>query len=393
LLGLAAFLGTAATGCAQSRPFFPRRAQPKPPPQVVPEDPPAARNPVVQAAHKADAEPQARKPRNILALTGGGAYGAFTAGVLNGWTRTDKRPEFDVVTGVSTGSLIAPFALLGPKYDAELKRAYTEVRHRDMLSLRSVPTIPFRDSVASSAPLRRMVETAITDEVVVAIAAEHAKGRRLYVATTQLDTRKPVVWDVGAIAARGGKDARRLVCDVMVASCSVPGVFPPVAIEGEGEARGKTELHVDGGVTSSVFVPQQVLEAAKAGPNDPPANLYVIVAGRYYPEVAPVRPRLIGVLKASGGALLRANVRKDVTNLYHLSKLAGVKFHSVALPPDFQGDEGNLDFDQDTMTRMFVEGVKVGTDGPMWDTTPPEHGPGDADDIRTGPRPRRRDKD
>jgi len=389
LLGLLVLLGTASVGCAQTRPFFPRRKAPKPPPDPpaeVPDSPPPQSDPVVRAAHQEAAEPtQARRPQNILALSGGGSYGAFSAGVLNGWTRTDKRPGFDVVTGVSTGALIAPFAFLGPKYDPDVKKAYTEIRQRDVFALRSVPTIPFRDAVASSSGLRRMVEAAVTDEIMAAVAAEHRKGRRLYVGTTQLNTKKAVVWDVGGIALQGGAEARRLVCDVMVASCAIPGVFPPVPIESE---KGRPELHVDGGVTATVFVPSQVLESARARSGDVAANLYVLVAGKYYPETAPVRPRLVGVLKASGGAMLRANYRKDVANLYLTSKLSGVKFHSLALRQDFGIEETSIDFDQATMNKLYVEGVKAGVDGPVWDVTPPDGGTGDADDIRTGPRRR-----
>jgi predicted acylesterase/phospholipase RssA len=386
LIGLAALLWTATVGCAQTRPFFPRRTpmKPSPPPAEVPENPPA---PLAQAAHQEPAE-AARRPRNILALSGGGSYGAFTVGVLNGWSRTDKRPEFDVVTGVSTGALVAPYAFLGPKYDAVMKKAYTELRQKDVFALRVVATIPFRDAVASSSGLRRMVEAGLTDEVMAALAAEHKKGRRLYVGTTQLNTKKTVVWDVGGIAAQGGKDARRLICDVMVASCSIPGVFPPVPI---GSESGKAELHVDGGVTSTLFVPAQVMDAAKAKPGEAPADLYVVVAGKYYSETAPVRPRLIGVLKASGGAMLRASYRKDVSNLYLASKLAGVHFHSLALRQDYEIEETSIDFDQAAMHKLYVEGVKVGVDGPAWDAAPPDRGPGEADDIRTGPRRRGRD--
>jgi predicted acylesterase/phospholipase RssA len=176
----------------------------------------------------------------------------------------------------------------------------------------------------------------------------------------------------------------------MVASCSIPGVFPPVPI---GSESGKAELHVDGGVTSTLFVPAQVMDAAKAKPGEAPADLYVVVAGKYYSETAPVRPRLIGVLKASGGAMLRASYRKDVSNLYLASKLAGVHFHSLALRQDYEIEETSIDFDQATMHKLYVEGVKVGVDGPAWDAAPPDRGPGEADDIRTGPHPRRRGRD
>jgi hypothetical protein len=153
--------------------------------------------------------------------------------------------------------------------------------------------------------------------------------------------------------------------------------------------RGKTELHVDGGVTTTVFVPSQVLEAAKPKSGEGEANLYIIVAGKYFPDEAPVRPRLVKVLKASGWALLRAYVRKDIGNLYLESKLDGVKFHALALRPDFPIEESNIDFDHAMMNKLFVEGVKVGVEGPTWDTTPPDRGPGEPDEIRTGSRPRR----
>jgi predicted acylesterase/phospholipase RssA len=332
--------------------------------------------------------PQERRPRNILALSGGGAYGAYTAGVLNGWSKTDKRPEFDVVTGISTGALIAPMAFLGPKYDPELKRGYTEIHKRDVFAVRNWATIPFRDAVANNAPLRRMVEATLSDDVLAEIAAEHRKGRRLYIGTTVLETRRPVVWDVGAIAARGGPDARRQICDIMIASCSIPGVFPPVPIAVEMDGKPKTELHVDGGVTTSVFVPPQVLEAAagKEGKDLPGsgANVYVIVSGKYYPGPAPVKPRLVRVLRASGGALLHAQTRRDVANLYHMCKLAGVNFQAIALRQDFPADEAGLEFDQKVMAQLFAEGVKVGVDGPVWDATPPVRGPGEPDEIRSG---------
>jgi predicted acylesterase/phospholipase RssA len=337
-----------------------------------------------------------RQPRNILALSGGGAYGAFTAGVLNGWTRSNNRPEFDVVTGVSTGALIAPMAFLGPQYDDEIKKFYTEIRQRDVFSIRAWATIPFRDAVATSAPLRRVIAAGITDDVVAAIAAEHRKGRRLYVATTHLGSRRTVVWDLGAIAARGGPDARKQLCDILLASCSIPGVLPPVPLAVDTDGKTHTELHVDGGVTTSVFIPPQVLEAARPSADRPvltPPNLYVIVAGKYYPESAPVRPRVFRVLKASGGALLHAQARRDLSNLYHMAKLTGVGYHSVALPASSLIRDAAMDFDQAVMSRLYAEGVKVGVAGPVWDTAPPERGAGETDDIRTGAHLRRKKGD
>ncbi len=319
-----------------------------------------------------------RPAKTILALSGGGSYGAFTAGVLTGWSRTNTRPEFDVVTGVSTGALIAPLAFLGPDYDRLMRRFYTEVGQTDIFKRRYWAAVPFAASVATSGPLHDILDYGITPEVVAAIAAEHRKGRRLYVATTRLDTRETVVWDVGAIAARPG--GRKMVIDVLLASCSVPGVFPPVAFRVDTDAGRATEWHVDGGTTAQVFVPPAVLEAAAPG-----ADLYVMIAGKYYPDPAEVKPRLLKVLGASGLALMSAHLRHDVANVYHMAKLTGVNFHVVALRRDFTATDSGIEFDTAGMNRLYVEGVEVGLDGPVWRSTPVMRGPGD-EAIRTGLR-------
>ena len=187
-----------ATGCHASRrpvPFEPPVARP-----LAPADEPSATT--YKAAVQADAANPIRRPRQILALSSGGAYGAFTAGVLSGWTAAGSRPEFDVVTGVSTGALIAPFAFLGPSYDSQANRLYVGIQAQDIYRFRAWVVIPWRDAVATSGPLLRLIESNVTPDFVTRIAAEHRKGRRLYVGTTNLDTRRFVIWDLGAIACR-----------------------------------------------------------------------------------------------------------------------------------------------------------------------------------------------
>ncbi len=368
-----------AAGCGPFKLF----RRPTPPPVT----PPAATVPdapqVVQAGY---AEPApARVPTGVLALSGGGSYGAFTAGVLNGWTKANTRPEFDVVTGISTGALIAPMAFLGPRFDPQLKQFYTEIERRDVLGRRSLVSVPFRDAVFTNAPLRRLVESALTDDVVVELAAEHAKGRRLLLGTTRLDTRSTVVWDIGAIATRGGAESRKLITDVMVASAAIPGAFPPQPITVEEDGKKRTELHVDGGVTAPVFVPAGVLERGGVG-----CDLYVIVAGKPFPEAEKVRPRVLKVLSASGGALLRAHTRREVSNLYHLATLSGVRFHVINVPQDLAVTDNGFDFDTKDMNTLYVTGVKLGLDGPAWKDRPAD-GPGEAaGDIRTGAKVEKR---
>jgi len=364
----------AAGGCMPAW-LLPRRLAK----QVVAADGPAKR-PAAFVSLEAATPP--RQPLNVLALSGGGSYGAYTAGVLNGWTRSNNRPDFDVVTGISTGALIAPLAFLGPQHDDDLRRFYTEIGQADVLKVRVWATIPFRDSVALGTPLRGMIEANLTEAVMGEIAREHAKGRRLYVATMNLETRRSVVWDLGAIASRDTAAGRTLVRDVILASCSIPGVFPPVSLSVEVDGVSRRELHVDGGVNGPVFVPPGVFEgAAEAGPGA--ANLYVVIAGKYYPAEAKVMPRVLKVLGASGGAVMHSQIRRDVANLYHMAQLHGVNFRVSALRQDFLSRENGLQFHPREMLRLYVGGVRVGFEGD-WDATPPERSPGETPDIRTG---------
>ncbi len=315
-----------------------------------------------------------RPAKSILALSGGGSYGAFSAGVLTGWSRANTRPKFDVVTGISTGALLAPLAFLGPDYDPLMRQFYTEVGQTDIFTPLYWAEVPFNASIASAKPLRAILESGMTPEVVAAIVKEHEAGRRLYIATTQLDTRQAVVWDVGAVAGR--PNGRELVIRIMLASSAVPGIFPPVALPRAG-GRGH-ELHVDGGTAAPVFVPPFVLENAAPG-----AELSVVVAGKLCPESAPVPARLLKVLGASGVAVMSSQLRSSVANLYHAARLHGVKFGVASLRQDYAIEDSGIEFDTHNMGRLYVEGVKIGLAGTAFDPVPDDRGPGtDPADVR-----------
>lgn len=406
----------AVPGChsavTRTIPFVPPHAQPLAPaddPCGVPGAPPnAAMSPTPGCLAPfdlayTDSCPM-RRPRNILALSGGGAYGAYSAGFIDGWTRTGTRPELDVVTGISTGSLIAPFAFLGADYDARLGQLYTRVQATDIFRVRTWVTIPFRDSFATSAPLKKLIEAEITPELMSRLAAEHRKGRRLYVGTTNLDTRRLVVWDMGAIACRPRPEGCNLFRDVLLASSSVPGMLPPVRFDLEVDGKKVTELHSDGGIAAQVFVPSHVFAAAAKGaieevgkpgvtpvtaadPMPPVGNLYVVVAGKLYPDAAAVRARVLPVLGASSGTLLYAYCRAELANLYGLARATGLKYHLTALQQGFHTVESSVDFDQKEMMKLFAEGRRDGS-GPGWVFGPPTLSPGDGDYIRTGTKMR-----
>ena len=352
-----------------------------PAPRPVPFDSPHYR--ALLPADDAECAPP-RKPKHVLALSGGGAYGAYSAGFLAGWTCTGTRPEFDVVTGISTGALIAPFAFLGPEYDARAAHLYTRVKAEDVFHTRAWVSIPFKDAVASSAPFRALIQSQITPELMTRIAVEHRKGRRLYVGTTNLDTGRLVVWDLGAVACRPCLEGCDLFRDVLLASCSVPGMFPPVTFHLDVDGRRVTELHADGGTTAPLFVPSDVFAAAADGGTAPDAGLYLVVAGKLYPDATVVRRRVLPVLSASTTAILHAHCRAECTNLYGLARSAGLRYHLTALPQDFRTVDSSAWFDPDEMTKLFAEGLRQGTSGPAWWTAPPALSPADADYIRSG---------
>ena len=190
---------------------------------------------------------------NILALSGGGQHGAYGAGVLNGWSQTGKRPDFDIVTGISTGALIAPFAFLGTEYDTNLKRFYTETSTRDVAQLDLAGALFGRGFLGKTTPLRKAIQTELSDELIRKIAEEHTKGRRLIVGTTNIDAERPVLWDIGAMATLDTPKSRTLIRDVILASAAIPVVFEPVTLEVTDGNETREELHVDGGLTREIF--------------------------------------------------------------------------------------------------------------------------------------------
>jgi hypothetical protein len=253
--------------------------------------------------------------------------------------------------------------------------------------MRTLATVPFRDAAASSAPLRKILDTTLTQEFFDDLATEHRKGRRLYVGTTNLDARRFNIWDIGAIACRGGEENRKLIVDVLLASSSIPGVFPPVSIEVEVDDKKYTELHADGGVTSPLFLPLDILEqAGRQNQHGRQSHVYLLVAGKYHADPAPVKARMLKLLGVTAATFLHGHLRAEVANLYHAASTNGVAFVVSTLKQDFSVTESGLEFEPAFMTKLYDEGFRVGSNGPLWDTTPPERVPGDGAPIRTGRR-------
>jgi len=312
------------------------------------------------------------RPHHYLSLSGGGADGAYGAGILAGWTAHGTRPEFTIVTGTSTGALIAPFAFLGPRYDPLLRKLYTELTTADLIERRDLLDILRNDSATSSAPLRRLLEQTIDDAFVAELAEQHRRGRSLLVGTTNLDAARPVTWSLTRIAASGSPRARTLIHDVLLASASIPGVFPPVMIEVEADGRRFEEMHVDGGVTSQVFVYPTGLDWSRVkqrlAVEGPPA-LYVINNNRGLLAWETAPRRVLPILLRSVDSLIRTQGIGDLAQIYLLSQRDGLRFNLAYIPASFK-EQPLEKFDPVYMRKLFELGFERASAGYPWTAGP-----------------------
>lgn len=299
---------------------------------------------------------------NLLYVSGGGSDGAFGAGVLFGWTAAGPRPEFTIVTGISTGSLIAPFAFLGVPYAERRRAAYTEISGKDVYRKKSIPGIVGSQSVADSSPRRVMVDQYVTDQMLIDIAREHARGRRLLVGTTKLDAARSVVWDIGAIASSEQADRRQLIQNILVASASVPGVFPPVNIKGIADGKSCDEMHVDGGTSNQAFLflsQFSVLKATKAAGVKPKHSLHVIRNGKVGLQYSAVKPKLASIVGKSISSLIKTQGNGGLYRMYANAKRDGITFRTIRSPETFTEVAPEL-FDRAYMIKFFETGCRKG---------------------------------
>jgi hypothetical protein len=321
-----------------------------------------------------DAELQARypalvgRPHRYLLISGGGGDGAFGAGLLVGWTAAGNRPEFQIVTGISTGAIIAPFAFLGSAYDETLRELYTSFSSDDLVRKRNLVQLLRGDSAFDTTPMMDLLERYLGDAQIAAIAAEGLRGRSLLIGTTNLDAGRPVIWDVTRIAMSGAPDARQLIHDIIRASSAIPGAFPPVMFQVQVEGKRYDELHVDGGVTSQVFLGatgldwRQIAERLRAVGAP---QLYVIRNARLAPQWEPVEPRLGPIMARSIASLIRDQGIGDMARIYLVAKRDGMEFNLARVPADFAVEAGEL-FDRNYMQALFERGFVAGRQGDFW---------------------------
>ncbi len=312
---------------------------------------------------------------DVLTLSGGGSDGAYGAGLLNGWSHRGGRPEFQLITGISTGALIAPFAFLGSSRDCELRELYTNLSTEDLL-ITQVFSALTGDSLglSGSSALADRIDLVLDEKTLDAIAAEHRKGRRLWIGTTNLDAQRPIVWDIGSIADSGNPRRRALIRDVLLASSSIPGVFAPVQIAVEVDGQRFAEMHMDGGVTRQIFfLPVQLKlngPLVRANRRIKPGTIYALRNTKLDPDYAEVTPRVVEITSRAVSTLIKAAGVADILVIESQARENGFGLRVTSVPSAFNMPETEF-FDPVYMKALFDTGYQLAAEGDPWNEIVP----------------------
>lgn len=326
------------------------------------------------------AEADGTKTYSSLAISGGADNGAYGVGLLKGWSEEGSRPNFKIVTGVSTGALIAPFAFLGSSYDKAIEDLYTNISTKDIMKRKSLLSGFFGDSFVSSEPLANLISNAVTDQFLKDIVKEHNRGKRLFIGTVNLDAGRLIVWNMGAIAikaSQGDARAKDLFKKVILASASIPVTFPPVLIDVEARGKMYKEMHVDGGTLSQVFfiygLTHNLGKAAEKIGIDPKkikAKLYVIRNGNVVPPYKEMKKRVGQIAERAIDTMTDAQAVGDLYRIYAVSAERGAQFNLASIPDDYVSHKKEF-FDKEEMRKLFNRGYEDALKGYAWHNTPP----------------------
>jgi Patatin-like phospholipase len=290
-----------------------------------------------------------------LILSSGGAAGAYGAGVLVGMSEAGNRPEFSVVTGVSIGAVMAPYAFVGQKYDNELRDSFLNLTAAEVFedSQRA-------DSLVDTWPLRDLLAKRITPQLLADIAAEHRKGRRLFVVTADMDAERPVLWDMGAIAEHGETGAK-LFRDVLLAASAIPGIFPPVYIDVEANDRKFQEVHMDGGVFGPFYAAPTPWLVDPTKPL-PASQMYVVINGKLTPEFEVTGTEKVQILGRMITGAVKTGQLAEIALLTAAAKRAGIEAKLAVIDPTSY-QPAQTAFDQKQMKVLFERGLELGKSG------------------------------
>lgn len=320
-----------------------------------------------------NATPETAPLSAMLAISGGGANGAFTAGLLKGWSESGKRVPFEIVTGVSTGALIAPFAFLGEEYDDLIVEVYTSSSQTSIFEWNILSGLLSGSGIVDTSPLQAQLRKYVTPEIIEAIAEQSRLGRTLFIITTNFDANRAVVWDIGLIAQTKGAAGAELIRSIMLASAAVPVVAPPVPIDVEVNGESFTELHVDGGLTYQVFAyPAQitVAEVEERTGLRFRREIYLIRNGNAEIRYSPAPTGVVSIAERTINVLLSTQSASSVKQIYNLAQRDNVKFRMIEIPPAFEADRSH-EFDPMYMSDLMALGRRIGRTGDFWYDKPP----------------------
>jgi predicted acylesterase/phospholipase RssA len=308
---------------------------------------------------------------SYLALSGGGADGAYGAGVLNGWTAVGTRPEFTVVSGVSTGGLIAPFAFLGPAYDAKLREVYTSGIAESLLDTPSILNALFGSGLFGNTRLRELVARYVDQNMLAAIAEEHAKGRNLLIVTTDLDTQRTAIWDMGRIAAIRTPQALSLFRDVMAASASIPVVFPPIMIDAEANGNHFQEMHADGGVTAPVLtLPEAFILRNGAYVQGVRMNIYILINNKVERDFQLVPNSTIDIAARASASVTKTQTRSILYETFDFARRNNFGFNLTYIDKGFPSSSSS-GFEPNYMRSLYQYGYDKAKTSNVWVKVPP----------------------
>ena len=315
------------------------------------------------------------RPLRFLVISGGGDDGAFGAGLLVGWSERGDRPQFDVVTGVSTGALSAPFAFLGRDHDGPLRRIYSESTAGDIFESRAIVTVLAKDGVVDSAPLRRMIDGYVDAAMVEELAAAYRAGRLLLILSTNLDQGRPVIWNLGAIAESRHPKARELIVDVLLASASIPAIFPPVMIDVSVDGQTFQEMHVDGGTVAQAFMYPPSFSLRRfanrtSGEEARQPVVYIIRNGRFSRPEANIERHTLEIAKQALATMTTASGVNDAYRMYLIAQRDGVAYNLASIEDDFDVPYKGP-FDQGYMRSLFDYGYNKMRGRNVWQKVPP----------------------
>ncbi|QWE19415.1 patatin-like phospholipase family protein [Polynucleobacter corsicus] len=328
----------------------------------------------IQAGFKVRDEKTLNAPANYLSLSGGGDDGAYGAGLLIGWAERGDRPQFNLVTGISTGALIAPFAYMGKEYDPVLRDVYTKYGPKDIFIERGLISGILSDGLSDTTPLFQLISKYIDQDFLKKVAHEYTtKNRWLLIGTTNLDAGVPVIWNMGKIASIGTPEALELFRKVMLASASIPGAFSPVMFDFEVSGQSFHEMHVDGGAITQVFLYPSALSQKGKELNvklQKERNAYIIRNARLDPEWRETQRETLSIIQRAISSLIQTQGIGDLYRIYHTTEVDGVSFNLAYIGSDFKFPH-KTEFDTAYMQALFDYGYQQGLGGKEWQKYPP----------------------